>query len=99
MRNLLVFLIFISLTNLSVAQSDPAEKCIGTWFLHKFDALTESADWISVEQMGPNPFGILMYANVGNIKYVLYGQFSFSHLNTIGHRRAFEPFIRQSIAI
>ena len=67
MRNLLVFLIFISLTNLSVAQSDPAEKFIGTWFLQKFEAQTESGDWISFEQMGPNPFGILMYDNVGNM--------------------------------
>jgi hypothetical protein len=67
MKILLTLILLTSFGNLSIAKSDVRERFVGTWFLQKIEAQTESGEWVPSEQLGPSPFGIIMYDNFGNM--------------------------------
>jgi len=67
MRILLTFIILVCFGHQSIAQSEVRERFVGTWFLQDIETLTESGEWVPFEQAGPNPFGIIMYDNIGNM--------------------------------
>jgi len=68
MRKLLIFILFISTTEIGAAeQSDTPNKIVGTWFLQSIELKAESGSWAPFDQFGPNPFGVLMYDSAGNM--------------------------------
>ena len=67
MKILLTLILLGSFGNLSIAQSNIEEKFVGTWMLQNIDVLNKSSEWVPFEQMGPSPFGIIMYDSFGNM--------------------------------
>ena len=67
MKNILLFVLLISLGNLSLARADTSEQFIGTWFLQNIESRSENGEWVSDGLLGPNPFGIIMYDKSGNM--------------------------------
>ena len=67
MKIFLALLFLMSSSSLCVAQSGAAPPFVGTWSLQKFEVRNEVGEWVAFEQMGENPFGILMYDSVGNM--------------------------------
>ena len=66
MRYLSIALLIL-LGNVSLAQSDISKRFAGTWFLQNIESLSESGQWVAAEQLGPNPFGIIMYDDSGHM--------------------------------
>jgi hypothetical protein len=67
MKKLLVVVVLLSNWTVSLADTDVAAQFVGTWILQEIQARTESGDWAVSEALGPNPFGIIMYDEIGNM--------------------------------
>jgi hypothetical protein len=67
MRNIFVLVLLSSIWTDGIAQSNVAEKFVGTWKLQVIESKTETGEWRTNELLGPNPLGVLTYDEIGNM--------------------------------